>query len=153
MTKRARERLRLRAVDPEDLAVISAVLQDAAARVGDMVYERRARRFVLVLNRYRWEATPDAAHSRGSRVRCGMHLSGVLAVRTKGIALDNPDQVRELLALEVAPEHDGAATIILVFAGGGSVRLAVECIACEMTDLWEPWPARHRPTHPRWLDG
>ena len=47
--------LRLRAEDAEDLAVISACLQDALVSVRDLAYDRAARNFMLVANRFRWE--------------------------------------------------------------------------------------------------
>jgi len=40
----SRQDLRLRAVDAEDLAVISACLQDALVSVRDLAYDRDARR-------------------------------------------------------------------------------------------------------------
>jgi len=150
---RTRRGLRLRAADPEDIQVLSSFLQDALVRVGDMGYERRARRFVLVLNRYRWEAPPGAGHAQGSRVRTGVHFQGVLAARSKGIARDDPDQVIELLTVDAALREDGAGTIVMVFAGGALICLDVECIACELSDLGEPWPARHRPRHRQLTDG
>ena len=59
--------LRLLAEDPDDLAVVSAALQDAVAKVGDIVFEPRARRLTIVFNRYRWEAG-------GQRVRSALQL-------------------------------------------------------------------------------
>ena len=53
--------LRLRAEDDEDLAVISACLQDALVSVRDLAYDRDARTFVLVANRFRWEGADARA--------------------------------------------------------------------------------------------
>ena len=47
--------LKLRATDAGDLEVVSAGLQDAIVPVVDMTWEREARRFVLVVNRFKWE--------------------------------------------------------------------------------------------------
>src|SRR5260370_21038139 len=47
--------LRLRGEDAADLAVISACLQDALVAVRDLAYDRDARTFILVANRFRWE--------------------------------------------------------------------------------------------------
>ena len=49
-------RLRLLAQDADDLAVISAAMQDAVAKVGDISYEAKARLLTLAFNRYCWEA-------------------------------------------------------------------------------------------------
>ena len=56
MAAAAFEPLRLLAEDAEDLKVLSAALQDAVAKIGDIHYEPPARRLTLALNRYRWEA-------------------------------------------------------------------------------------------------
>ena len=69
--------LRLLAEDADDLSVISAALQDAVARIGDIAYEKASRRLTLAFNRYRWE-------QGGERVRCGLQLGSVLAVRPGG---------------------------------------------------------------------
>ncbi|CAN0498940.1 unnamed protein product, partial [Discosporangium mesarthrocarpum] len=46
--------LKLGAVDADDLQVISAHMQDALVRVGDMKFQRTARRFVMMANRFNW---------------------------------------------------------------------------------------------------
>ena len=48
--------LRLRAEDSDDLAVISACLQDSLVPVRDLAYLPDEGRFMLVANRFRWEA-------------------------------------------------------------------------------------------------
>ena len=73
--------LRLVAFDPEDLAVISAHLQDSLLRVGDIAYLPRERRFAIQTRRYDWEAaTPQR------RLTC-MHFENVTGVRVRGIEL------------------------------------------------------------------
>ena len=60
------DKLKLTALDADDLGVISAACQDALVAVRDCAYFKDERRFVLLLNRFRWEADPtvEAAHSR-----------------------------------------------------------------------------------------
>ena len=50
--------LKLRAEDEEDLAVVSTILQDALVPVAEMAYLPEEKRFVLVANRFKWEAPP-----------------------------------------------------------------------------------------------
>jgi hypothetical protein len=137
--------------DAEDLAVASAHLQDAVVRVGDMSYAAKQRRFALVLNRFRWEL-PTAQSGRAfkpfERVRAGVHFDGVLGVRVQGIARDFDDAVLELLAIKFEPANDGAGVIDLIFAGGGTVRLDVECIEGQLSDITQPWATAHLPDHP-----
>ena len=47
--------LRLKALDADDLTVISSLTQDAIFPATEMKWDRKARRFALLLNRFRWE--------------------------------------------------------------------------------------------------
>ena len=138
--------LRLRAEDGDDLVVIAAMLQDAITRPADIAFDRRARRFALVFNRFAWERE-GSTHAGPARVRTGVHFGGVLDVKMKGIDRRRRDPLA-LLTIRQADGPDGAATLSLDFAGGASIRLTVECIEAEMADLTDPWPAKSRPNHP-----
>lgn len=139
--------LKLKAQRVEDLRVISACLQDAVVTVGDMAYLPADRRFALMANRFVREEQNEQGEAC-HRVRAGVHFDGVLNVAVRDIPQRRKDKVLELLAIEAIPGEDAAATIILVFAGGGSIRLDVECIDCHLTDVSEPWPTQCRPCHP-----
>ena len=52
--------LKLRAVDADDIAVMSACLQDALVPVHDMRFLAGEASFVLVANRFCWEKLPPA---------------------------------------------------------------------------------------------
>jgi hypothetical protein len=139
--------LRLRAEDAGDLAVISACLQDAVVLVREMKYLPTEGRFVMVVNRFRWE---DADGERGEsdrpvygRVHCGVCFEKVKAVRSAGIERQRPGQIVSLLALEAAEGR-----IDLVCSGGAAVRLEVDGLVCHLRDLDEPWPTQWRPAHP-----
>ena len=58
--------LKIAALDPEDLAILSAHLQDAQVRVGDMAYLPDSQRFVVVGARFDWYAATS-----GRCERCG----------------------------------------------------------------------------------
>jgi len=55
--------LRLRANDPKDLEVVSACLQDALVARRDMSFLDAERRFVMLVNRFRWETAPEEART------------------------------------------------------------------------------------------
>jgi DUF2948 family protein len=139
--------LTLAAEDAEDLAIISARLQDAVARVKDLVWLPKSRRFGAVFNRFKWET----AEARGGnvRVRARLHFDGVLAVRSHNIRRNAPDAVVSLLAVRFTPNgpDDPAGVIELVFAGGGAIRVDVENIDAGLTDVSGEWAARGRPDH------
>lgn len=135
----------LAAEDAEDLEVISARLQDAVAKVGDLKYLPKARRFVGVFNRFQWENGKPG----NLRVRAGLHFDGVLSVKSKNIKMGAPGAVLSLLAIRFTPagEGDPAGTVELTFSGGGVMQLEVECLDAALADIAGPWAARGRPAH------
>lgn len=137
--------VRLAAADAEDLEILSARVQDAAGKLKDFVWLPKQRRFVAALNRYRWEDGKGA----GTRVRSALRFDGVSRVQSSHVKQGAPDAVVSLLAIRFTPaaDSDPAGTIELVLAGGGAIRLAVECIDAELADLTGPWTARARPDH------
>jgi hypothetical protein len=142
MTKH--EPLRLLAEDEDDLAVISAALQDAIAKVGDIEWDARGRRFTLALNRYLWEVPGGLL---GNRVRAGLQFGSVLAVKSRNVRRDPPDAVIELLAVRFEPGEAPGGVIRLAFAGGGDLELTVECVDAALADVSAPWPTSSTPAH------
>jgi Protein of unknown function (DUF2948) len=142
--------LRLRAESPEDVAVLSALLQDAVAQTSEITWSPRHRRFSLLLNRFRWEDAPKAERQRRpfERVRAVLAIDDVRRARTLGIDPADRDLVLELLAIEFAADDDGAGTLRLVFAGDGEVALDVECLDLRLVDVTRPYLARGLPKHP-----
>ena len=133
--------LHLLAEDEQDLAVISAALQDAVAKVGDVVFEARARRLTIAFNRFRWEA------DKRQRVRSALQLGGVLKLQTRRIRRDQRDAVLELLAITFTPGERPGGVLTLSFAGGGDLRADVECVDAVLADLSDPWPTPRAPAH------
>lgn len=146
--------LKLRAEDAEDLGVVSACLQDAIVPIGEMCFLPDERRFVLVVNRFRWEAcgppglTPlDSADTVEDctvfeRTHCAIRIEGVEAARCRGLDLRDRGQILELLA--IAAEASG---VVLHFAGGACIRLEASIWRCVVEDIGEPWPTTHKPRH------
>lgn len=133
--------LRLLAEDEGDLRVISAALQDAVAKVGDIDFDGLQRRLTIGLNRFRWEK------SKTERVRCGLQLNGVMSLQTRRIRRDAKDAVLALLAISFEPGEAPGGALVLTFAGGGDLRCEVECIDVVLADVSAPWPTRRRPGH------
>jgi len=144
-TQAAHKPLRLLAEDPADLQVISAALQDAVAKIADLSFEPGGRRFTLALNRFRWEAG-----GAQERVRAAVQFAGVLGVKSRGAPIGDPDAVISILAVvfdgaDAAGDPSGAVRLQL--AGGGDIRLEVECVDAVLADLSEPWAAIRAPRH------
>ncbi len=137
--------LRLHALDQEDLAFISAHLQDAIVRVGDISYQPQKRRFVLVGSRFDWAAEIEG---RLERCRSGLHFEDVTRVRCQNVARDRPDAILELLAVTFEPGPEAPGGLVrLIFAGGAEIRLEVECVEAQLADVGPRWRVTARPSH------
>jgi hypothetical protein len=133
----------LRAEDAEDLAVISACLQDALVAVRDLAYAPEERSFLFVANRFRWEhgLRPAPGEAPFERVLCGITFSEVAAVSYTGFRRTDDGRILSLLTIR---RENGA--VHLDFSGGAAIRLEVTRLLCHARDLGEPWPT---PWHPR----
>jgi hypothetical protein len=136
------DRLKLRAEDEEDLAVISAILQDALVTVGEMIYQPEEGRFAMVVNRFRWEAQPQEG-GRFERIHSGLSFEGVSSAKTRGFDHRDADRILEILAL-----HHEPGAVLFDFSGDGALRLESPRILCRFEDIGEPWPTPWRPRHP-----
>ncbi len=139
--------LNLVARDDDDLAVISALVQDAVLTAGDMRYQKSKRRFTLLINRFRWE---DGAIRSPERVRSLLVLDDVTLVQGQGVDRKDPDLVLSLLSLGFAPGDDGSGVVTLTFAGDGALAFAVEVLDLTLKDVTRPYlaPSRLIPKHP-----
>lgn len=133
--------LRLLADDAEGLAILSAAIQDAVAKVGDITFESRSRRLTVGFNRYRWEA------GGGARIRSGLQIGGVLGVQTRKIRRGAADAVLSILAVTFEPTAAPGGLITISFAGGGDLRAEVECVDAILADLSPSWPTPRTPSH------
>ena len=139
----AHEPLRLIAEDAEDLKMVAAALQDAVGRIGDIRFEPAGRTLTLAMNRFRWEA----GNQRGERVRTALQLGGVLSVKARKLRQGAPDAVLSLLDIAFEPGETPGGEVAFVFAGGGDLRCAVECIDAVLADVSDVWLARRKPEH------
>jgi hypothetical protein len=136
----------LAAEDAEDLEIISARLQDSVAKVKDLVWLPKSKRFAALLNRFKWE---ENRRNGDLRVRARLHFDRVRSVKVQKLRRDAPDAVVSLLAIRFTPTapDDPAGTIELVLSGGGAIRLEVECVDAGLSDVSGAWSALGRPRH------
>jgi hypothetical protein len=142
------DRLKLVAFDVDDLAVVSAHVQDAVLKVRDMTFLAKEKRFAAVINRFVWEKPAEGAFRKTwERRRAGFHFDRVLAVRSTGIDRSDPEAVLDLLAIGFDGAEEPAGTVTLIFAGGGAIALDVECIEAAISDLGPAWATACCPEH------
>jgi hypothetical protein len=139
------ELLRLVALDSQDLAVISANLQDALVKITDMAYLPSMKRFVIVAARFDWLR----AASQGAMERCraGLHFERVLKVSRLGFDQQDSSLILNLLSIGFNETDAPGGHVILTFSGGGAVRLDVECLEAQMRDIGPRWKAKGQPGH------
>jgi len=89
-------RPRLIALDADDLAVISAHVQDAQVRTGDIIWRQSEKRLVLGMNRLDWDQTLDGA-TEPRRLIAALRFDRVLSCKSRNINLDAPETALELL--------------------------------------------------------
>ena len=136
--------LRLVALDPEDLAIISAHLQDSVVRIGDLAYLTQERRFALVVRRFDWECSCEEPPRRRLT---GLHFERVSRVRCRGIDRSEPDRMLNLLGVTFDETDPPSGTATLLFEEGAAIQLDMECIEAQMKDLGPIWPCDKRPVH------
>jgi Protein of unknown function (DUF2948) len=146
------DELKLVALDRDDIAVVSAHVQDALVRVGDILWQPRDHRFVMALNRFDWIAAADAKPNDGlkpdyRRCRTALRFERVLGCKCRGLDQSDKATRLNLLAVEFTERDAPAGVVTLTFSGGGVIRLEVECLEAELADLGEIFAANICPNH------
>ncbi len=143
------EPLKLVALDHDDLKILSAHLQDAVLRMADMVYMPADQHFAAILSRFDWLAaeTDDGKHSNLRRCRCALRFDRVRRAQVHKIRPGDPFAFAELLAITYEEADAPSGFVTLHFAGGGAVRLEVECVEAELHDLGTAWRTAVKPEH------
>lgn len=134
VSQRKPSQRRLAALDEDDLAVISAHVQDAAVVAGDVLWRPAESRLVIGMRR------PDcedilAGQCEPRRLISALRFDRVLSCRSRDIDMAASDLALTLLGLEFYPGKKPGGEVLLMFAGGGVLRLEVECLECELADL------------------
>ncbi|UAL09243.1 DUF2948 family protein [Caulobacter segnis] len=140
--------LRLLAQDADDLSVLSAALQDAVAKIGDIRWDAQGRTLTIACNRFRWEAKGKAGAKGAERVRSALQFGDVSGVQARNLRRDAKGAVVELLSISFeAAEEAPAGVVTLTFAGGGDMRVSVDCLDVALADVSDPWATPRTPGH------
>jgi hypothetical protein len=121
-------------MDADDLAVISAHVQDAEVRVADIVWRPGEKRLVIGMNRLDWDQSMDG-EIEPQRLISALRFDRVLACKSRDIDLGDGDATLKLLGIEFNESESPSGNALLLFDGRGALRLDVECLECELADL------------------
>jgi len=126
--------LKLIALDAEDLAVISAHVQDARVRTADIIWRQAEKRLVIGMSRLDWEQTLSGGTTQ-RRLIAALRFARVLACKSRNIDLGASETVLDLVGIEFHPKDAPGGSALLLFDRGGVLRLDIECLECGLTDL------------------
>jgi len=126
--------LKLIALDADDLAVISAHVQDARVQTADIIWRQSEKRLVVGMSRLDWQQTVSG-ETTPRRLVAALRFDRVLACKSRDIDLEAPETALELVGIEFHPGEPPGGSAVLMFSQGGALRLDVECLECELSDL------------------
>jgi len=146
MSYGTKKNLKLIGENKEDLSVISAYVQDSIVNVGDIVFLKKNRIFLMLINRFMWEKVEEKT-KQNKRIRCAIKFEGILKVKSKKITQKNKNKSLECLAIKCNKIINKNYEIIFLFSGNGIITLIAEFIEVMLHDLGEPWGTKHIPKH------
>jgi hypothetical protein len=140
--------LKLIALDEEDLQILSAHLQDSVLKVDDVEYLAAEKKLVLGVNRFVWEQAVDGKRRRTfERRRTALLFDRVRNVKATGIDRRHGDDILSLLAIHFIVADAPSGIVELTFAANKALRLEVEAIEAQLTDLGPAWETAFKPEH------
>jgi hypothetical protein len=125
---------KLIALDEDDLAVISAHVQDARVKTGHIVWRQSERRVVIALERLDLDKELEGEKT-AQRLVSALRFDRVLSVQSRNVATSDPAGAIELIGVEFNETQPPSGVVTLLFSGRGAMRLEVECLECELADL------------------
>ena len=147
MSNNEKNNLKLIGKNEEDLKIISAYLQDSIAIIKDIVFLKKNRTFIMILNRFMWEDVEKGVFRQNKRVRCALKFEEVIKVQSKNINQKNKNKPLEYLAIRPSLIFDNIFKIKFFFSGGGIITIISEVIEVTMNDLGKSWNVKYFPAH------
>ena len=158
MSEDVKNNLKLIGNNQEDLRVISAYSQDSIVATKDMIFLKKNRIFVMVVNRFMWEdiekgiyrqnkRIKKGIYRQNKRIKCAIKFEGILKVKSKKINQKNGNKRLECLAIKCNEILNKNYKINFFFAGGGMITLISESVDVTMNDLGASWNVKHIPKH------
>ena len=139
--------LKLIAKNQEDLKVISAYFQDSIVAVKDMIFLKKNRMFIMIVNRFMWEDAEKGVFRNNKRIRCAVKFENVFQVKSQNINQKNKNKILECLAIKCNLKFDRIYEINFFFSGNSIITVISEAIEVVMYDLGVPWNVKHTPKH------
>ncbi len=139
--------LKLVGKNQEDLKIISAYLQDSIVSVKDMVFLKKNRSFVMIVNRFMWEDIEKGVFRQSKRIRCAVKFEDVVKVKSKNINQNNKNKPLECLTIKSNFFDDESYKIDIFFSGDSIITIISEAIEVVIKDLGKSWNTKYVPDH------
>ena len=139
--------LKLIGKNEEDLKVISAYLQDSIVTIKDIVFLKKNKIFVMIVNRFMWEDIEKGVFRKHKRTRCALRFGEVIEAKSKNINQKNRNKILECLAIKCRLFSDENYEIKIFFSGNSLITIMTETIDVVVHDLGRPWNVKHAPLH------
>ena len=146
MSNKTNFNLKLLALNDDDLKVLSAHLQDSVVLVKDMIFLKKSRTFLIMVNRFMWEDIERGIFRENKRIRCAVKFENVLEVKSRNISQKKKDKILELLSIDSEVKNN-KKELLITFAGNNEIVLIVEEINILLDDVGLPWKVKHVPKH------
>ena len=146
MTNKTSFNLKLLALNHDDLKVLSAHLQDSVTLVKDIIFLKKSRTFLMMVNRFMWEDIELGIFRENKRIRCAVKFENVLEVKSRNISQKKKDKILELLSIDSEIKNN-KKELLITFAGNNEIILIVEEINILLDDVGLPWKVKHVPKH------
>ena len=147
MKREEKINLKLIGKNQDDLKVISAYLQDSIVTVKDIVFLKRNKSFIMIVNRFMWEDVEKGVFRQNKRIRCAVKFEEVIKVESKNINQKKNNKPLECLAIKCSSIIDETYKINIFFAGNSIITITSEVIEVALHDLGKPWHVKHIPIH------
>ena len=146
MSKKTDFNLKLLALNDDDLKVLSAHLQDSVVLVKDIIFLKKSRTFLIMVNRFMWEDIELGIFRENKRIRCAVKFENVLEVKSRNVSQKKKDKILELLSIDSEVKNN-KKELLITFAGNNEIILIVEEINILLDDVGFPWRVKHVPKH------
>ena len=130
-------RMKLNAIDTEELKIIATVLQDGLIEVSDVKYLPSIRTFIVMITRFMWEE--KIVNKTNNRTKAVLVFEDVLAVHSRNIDQMNKTKVLELLTFNFYYNKSKNIEIELLFNNDATIKLETEVVQAKLEDQGESW--------------
>ena len=133
-------KIRLNALNNDDLKIFSFLCQDAIISKEEIFYDKTKKMFVTTLTRYRWEQQKLNDKNINYRVVTGLQIRNVNNVEY--INFKSKISFYNLLAITYEKEN-----VILNLSMSSKIKLDCKEINATIEDIDTPWPTKIKPLH------